>query len=104
MDHTLVELVMGVRPTVKHDVFLVVRLRLTQGGVDNVTLLLGELAGGGGGEVVRPVIPAYQRRQADDTADQPHQQDHQVHPALRPLGGVVDRVVNGPIPEYQQVE
>ena len=53
--------------------------------------------------MVRPVIPAYQRRQADDTADQPDQQDHQVHPALRPLGRVVDRVVNGPIPEYQQV-
>ena len=37
---TFVDLVVGVRPTVKHNAFL------TQGGVDNVSLLLGELAGG----------------------------------------------------------
>ena len=52
--------------------------------------------------MVRPVVPTYQWRQTDDTAGQPDQQDHQVHPALRPLGGVVDRVVNGPIPGHQQ--
>ena len=73
--------------------------RLTQGGVDNVSLLLREHAGRGGGEVVRPVVPTYQWRQADDAAGQPDQQDHQVHPALRPLGRVVDGVVDGPVPE-----
>ena len=79
-------------------------MRLTQGGVDDVALLLSEHAGGGGGEVVRPVVPAYQGGQADDAADQPDQQDHQVHPALRPLGRVVDGVVNGPVPELIIIE
>ena len=40
-----------------------------------------------------------QRRETYEAADQPDQEDQAVHSALRPLGGVVDGVMNGPVPE-----
>ena len=40
-----------------------------------------------------------QRRETYEAADPPDQEDQAVHSALRPLGGVVDGVMNGPVPE-----
>ena len=41
----------------------------------------------------------YERWKADDAADQPDQEDHQVNPGLRPLGRIVDWVMDGLVSE-----
>ena len=45
------------------------------------------------------MVVTYQRWEADDAADQPDEEDHQIDSSLGPLGGVVDGVMNGPVPE-----
>ena len=38
------------------------------------------------------------RGEADDAAGEPHQEDHEVHPARGPLRRVVNGVVDCPVP------
>ena len=40
-----------------------------------------------------------ERWEADDAADQPDQEDHEVNPGLRPLGRIVDWVMDGFVSE-----
>ena len=45
----------------------------------------------------------YERWKADDAADQPDQENHQVDPGLRPFGRIVDWVMDGFVSEQVDI-
>ncbi|GIY35014.1 hypothetical protein CEXT_511501 [Caerostris extrusa] len=66
--------------------------------VDDVASLLGEYAGRLLREVLGPIVPSYEGWGRDNHADHPDGGNHDEHPLQSSLAGVVDGIVDRPVP------